>query len=529
MDKMAELLVSTNVDIDIDGRDHDGRTPIALASLNGHADIVAWLLAHGAEPNLRDLQQIAPLWHAARHGHTPVVRVLLESGRLSDVNPRPANPFQYQSETPLAIALKYDHRETAELLARADGIDPFVEVGSKAGPYETCSVLALAILRGYKDVALVLLDNRDLEPGSSRATSTSRHCDSLSVRSSKNDSGDAGSIDNRSEVTGDARSSNSDSGDATSGNNDSSDSVRTSNYARSDSLLAESINNFDDAISNNNESRDMVFSNNDDPGGVGSSNYTRSDPFETESIKLEDGISKYYCSDSSDSHIFPSFRKPTIQLASKLLVFAAGAGCYRVVQELLANHDANVNALHTYRDERQSAQGGGGVIGITTESPLFAASRKGHSSIVRLLLDTEGIEPDLRCSYVGSYGDTALALAAEGGFADVVRMLAADTRVKIDHKDRWGRTPLSCAAEYGHEAVVAELLATEAVDPDSQCRLGYTPLMHAVRPSQDYVTIQWQAQEGVVRRLLASDRVNANYTNDSGKSLLSLSWQSVQA
>ncbi|KAJ4208935.1 hypothetical protein NW759_013536 [Fusarium solani] len=399
------------------------------------------------------------------------------------MNPRPLNPFQYQSKTPLAIALKHDHQETAELLARADGVDPFVEVGPHEEGYGTYSVLALAIRRGYEDVALVLLDNRDLEPGSSHAASDSKIYDSLSARSSNNDSGDEESINNMCEDTDDARSSNSNSEDV--------------------------------ASRNNNDADGAAFGNSGDSDGVGSINYTRSDPLSTESINndFDDARSEYNYSDNSDSRTSSSLPKYTTQLASKLLVFAAGAGCYRVIQELVANHGANVNALHIYHDERRFAEGGGGVVGRTTESPLFAASRRGHSSIVRLLL---------RCSHVGSGGETALGVAAEAGFVDVVQMLAADTRVKIDHKVRAGRTPLSYAAEYGHEAVGAALLAAEAVDLDSQCSSGYTPLMYAVIPWQKYVTIQWQAQEGVVRRLLASGRVNLNYTNQRGRSLLSL-------
>ncbi|RTE84462.1 hypothetical protein BHE90_001073 [Fusarium euwallaceae] len=517
VDKVAELLDSMHVDIDIDGRDYDGRTPIALAARNGHTDIVARLLAHGADPNLRDLQQMAPLWHAARHGHAPVVRALLESGRLSDVNPRPLNPFWYQSETPLAIALKYDHRETAELLARADGIDPFVEVGPDREPYSTCSVLALAIRGGHEDVALILLENRDLEPRSPYVyvASSNKSCDSLGARSSNNDSVDAGSINNMREDTDDTGSNNSDSEDAASRIKDDSDYVGSINNMDRNSDATRSINS---------DSDDEAFSNSNDSDSVRSSNCPRNDSLRAESIdnSIDDARSEYNYSGNSDSGTSSSYLpKRTVQLASKLLVFAAGAGCYRVVQELLANHDADVNALHIYRDERKFTQGGGGVVGCTEESPLFAASRRGHSSIVRLLLDTERIQPDLRCSCVGSYGDTALALAAEGGFVDIVRMLAADTRVEIDHKDQRGRTPLSYAAEYGHEAVVAWLLETEAVDPDSQCSSGYTPLMRAVRPDQSYITIQWEAQEGVVRRLLASGHVNPNCTNNNGKSAMS--------
>jgi hypothetical protein len=152
------------------------------------------------------------------------------------MNPRPLNPFQYQSKTPLAIALKHDHQETAELLARADGVDHFVEVGPHEEGYGTYSVLALAIRRGYEDVALVLLDNRDLEPGSSHAASDSKIYDSLSARSSNNDSGDEESINNMCEDTDDARSSNSNSEDVASRNNDDTDGAAFGNSGDSDGV-----------------------------------------------------------------------------------------------------------------------------------------------------------------------------------------------------------------------------------------------------------------------------------------------------
>lgn len=105
-------------------RGYDGCTPLALAARNSHAAVVARLIARGANTNLQDLKQVAPLWHATRHGYTSIVRLLLASGRLSNVNPRPINLYKHEFETPLAIALKESHRETTEPLAHADGIDP---------------------------------------------------------------------------------------------------------------------------------------------------------------------------------------------------------------------------------------------------------------------------------------------------------------------------------------------------------------------------------------------------------------------
>ena len=80
-------------------------------------------------------------------------------------------------------------------------------------------------------------------------------------------------------------------------------------------------------------------------------------------------------------------------------------------------------------------------------------------------------------------GRTALFMAAENGHEAVVKLLLATDGVDPDSKDtEWGRTPLSRAAERGHEAVVRLLLATDGVDPDSEDNeWGWTPLSWAAR------------------------------------------------
>ncbi|KAI0471354.1 ankyrin repeat-containing domain protein [Xylaria cf. heliscus] len=327
---VAVLLASADVDVDVDvnARDYEGCMPLGLAARNGHAAVVAQLLARGANPNLRDLKQVTPLWHSAKQGHTAVVCLLLESGRLSDLNTQPRNHPFYKSDTPLAIAVREGHQETAALLARTDGVDPYIRPTRQYGHISGLSILGLSILNGYEDVALVLLDK--CGPGQS-----------------------------------------------------------------------------------------------------------------------------------------------IVEPASKLL------------------HSADVNAVYVYARDGSSH---------LEQSPLMAASRRGHANVVRLLLDTEGISPDLS----EKRDNTALILAARKGFASVVKMLLADPRVDANHKDHVGRTSLSHAAERAHEAAVAELLATTTVDPDSQDIKGRTPLI-------------WASKEGVVRKLLASGRVNPNSMDAGGR------------
>lgn len=79
------------------------------------------------------------------------------------MNPRPLNHYAHESDTPLAIALKKGHRETAELLASADGMDPCARI-EPPSPDETgiFSILLLAIHNGHETAALTLLNKYDL-------------------------------------------------------------------------------------------------------------------------------------------------------------------------------------------------------------------------------------------------------------------------------------------------------------------------------------------------------------------------------
>jgi len=73
-------------------------------------------------------------------------------------------------------------------------------------------------------------------------------------------------------------------------------------------------------------------------------------------------------------------------------------------------------------------------------------------------------------SNINSYdcmGMTALMWAAARGHSEVVKMLLQREGVNLNQKDvRWGSTPLSWAATKGHEGVVEVLLEREGVNPD---------------------------------------------------------------
>ncbi|MGW5388249.1 ankyrin repeat domain-containing protein [Nocardia sp. NPDC003963] len=120
--RVRELLAAG---ADPDKRDSYGTTPLYRAAVQGYAETVRLLLAHGADPHLpggADDEGL-PLCAAACWNHTGVVEALLAAGADPDL-PEPPHPEQTGPGTPpLLWAVRNGHRETVELLLAA-GADP---------------------------------------------------------------------------------------------------------------------------------------------------------------------------------------------------------------------------------------------------------------------------------------------------------------------------------------------------------------------------------------------------------------------
>ncbi|KAL8377911.1 hypothetical protein RB595_008547 [Gaeumannomyces hyphopodioides] len=139
---------------------------------------------------------------------------------------------------------------------------------------------------------------------------------------------------------------------------------------------------------------------------------------------------------------------------SRSLVEAAAAGDLRA----MASHmDAGADVNYQSRgggDEHAPKLGG--------MTPLRAAAAGGRADAVRLLLDRDATDPNLRAETAGR--DTALHSAARNGHADVVRLLCGFRRgrsVDLDAQDAHGRTPLLVCTD---EAAMVTLLRAGA-DP----------------------------------------------------------------
>ncbi|KAI5799395.1 hypothetical protein FPQ18DRAFT_301760 [Pyronema domesticum] len=86
---------------------------------------------------------------------------------------------------------------------------------------------------------------------------------------------------------------------------------------------------------------------------------------------------------------------------------------------------------------------------------LLQASRIGHEGIAK------GIDINSKDS---EYGQTALSWASYKGNDSVVKLLLQAEGIDINSKDEDGRTALSWASEKGHDSVVNLLLAASAID-----------------------------------------------------------------
>jgi len=78
---LASLMEKNNFETNLE--DYDMRTPLHIACVNGHADIVGFLLRHGANPNAIDRWGRSPIWDALSNNRIDIVKTLmLYGGRL---------------------------------------------------------------------------------------------------------------------------------------------------------------------------------------------------------------------------------------------------------------------------------------------------------------------------------------------------------------------------------------------------------------------------------------------------------------
>jgi len=136
---VAAARAALDLGADANAQVASGATPLTLAALRGHTEVVKVLLEKGAKVSA------GTLMGAVQQGHIETVKVLLENG--ADVNARLTN-----GQTPLLIAAWADHAEIVALLLK-NGAD----IGAKLN--DGATALLAAAQNGHVDVVKILLQN----------------------------------------------------------------------------------------------------------------------------------------------------------------------------------------------------------------------------------------------------------------------------------------------------------------------------------------------------------------------------------
>ncbi|XP_003384014.3 PREDICTED: uncharacterized protein LOC100638887 isoform X2 [Amphimedon queenslandica] len=136
-----------SVHVNVDCCNENGLTPLILASLNGHKDVVAMLLSFSADIHARDYQGNSSLHMAAWQNHSEVVDLLL----LNGASPLSANKV---GDTPLHYACQYCSPGKTLSIIKLLQHDASVLLANNAGD----TPLDLAIRYNKKEAVAVLLD-----------------------------------------------------------------------------------------------------------------------------------------------------------------------------------------------------------------------------------------------------------------------------------------------------------------------------------------------------------------------------------
>jgi ankyrin repeat protein len=138
------------------------------------------------------------------------------------------------------------------------------------------------------------------------------------------------------------------------------------------------------------------------------------------------------------------------------LLRAAKAGKAERVKELIV-HGATLD--HRDKDGR---------------TPLLLAARANHVAAARHLVRA-GADVNAK----DAIGDTPFLYAGAEGRDEILRMILATGRAKLDDTNRYGGTALIPAAHHGHPDTV-QILLEAGLDVDHVNSLGWTALLEAV-------------------------------------------------
>ena len=122
--EIVEILIDSGADVHI-GNGWGNMTPLHLAARKGQKDIAQMLIKEGIDVDVKDEDGNTPLLEASEYGHKELIQLLIDNGANVNVADAEFN------ETPLHRASRGEYRATVELLIK-EGIDvDVVDIGGR--------------------------------------------------------------------------------------------------------------------------------------------------------------------------------------------------------------------------------------------------------------------------------------------------------------------------------------------------------------------------------------------------------------
>jgi ankyrin repeat protein len=148
-------LLAEQADVNAGSKDRYGQTPLSWAARNGHDAVVKFLVEQAdVEVDFKDRYGLTPLSRAALNGHEAVVKLLVNR---PDVD---ADSKDQDGQTPLSLAAMNGHEAVVKLLVDRSDVDADFKDQDGQTP------LSWAAINGHEAVVKLLVDRADVDANS---------------------------------------------------------------------------------------------------------------------------------------------------------------------------------------------------------------------------------------------------------------------------------------------------------------------------------------------------------------------------
>ena len=488
--KIVECLLQAQADPDI--QDSDGRTALYIASYNGHLHIVKRLLWAQAESNLFTNDYETPLSVATINGYSETVEVLLEAG---------ADPEYRDNDgaTLLYIASHRGHSKIVEIFLQAQ-LDPNLSTNDGMTPLFT------AIDQVHLQVIELLLQafvNPNTQTSDGRTPLYIATCH------------------NQLKVVQQLLQAQADPNIQTS---EGEAPLHIASYHGKLQIVENLLKAQADPNIQDNEGRTPLYiaSSEGHLQVVKELVQAQADP---NNPCIDGKTPLLIASFRGNSHIVKQLLQVQVDCnmldnqGNTALYKASSEGHHEVVKQLLKAqadpyiqdslgktplHAASYEGHHQVVKQFVHAKVDPNIQDRTGKTPLHVACFKGHEKVVKLLLKTHA-NPNLH----NNEGRTPLHVASCEGHQNIINQLL-QAQADPNIQDNQGRTPLLIASSGGHQSAVEQLLQSQA-DQSIQDNEGRTPLY--IASSEGHLE--------VIKQLLQA-QVDLNISNAKGMTPLQI-------